>query len=418
MTTLLKGLGKLQVSSNPVSDSPTDEDFIRFLDYEELERKFGCDKYYPKFLNNYDYSTPEIKEMIGNKPVYSKANKHLKNFKNPGTKKTFVTEIDVETGELTVKEKIEKEDKKDRKQRKEERKARREGRKEDRKERKELRREQRDERKELRLEQLRKRREQANRNRKDEGKSDQGEVGAQVNGHVQLESSIQPAPQGDAAPPPYQERRSSVATGHSGSTQNSGPFGAPLKAADNPTQNKGPGVEDNDFSFNNPFGEQSTLVPEKIPENKPTHISRHDSVASKYSGIRARQGSVHSGVKPRQNSVQTLEKPRKFTLSSRLRDMLMPHKHTACENNTELQRTQSFDQTRSTMTSNRGAKTGKLKISINDSKARRMSEQIGTYNLILKEENEKARMLTILMMAELNREAGAWSRRGERHATE
>lgn len=96
----------------------------------------------------------------------------------------------------------------------------------------------------------------------------------------------------------------------------------------------------------------------------------------------------------------------------------MPHKHTACENNTELQRTQSFDQTRSTMTLNRGAKTGKLKISINDSKARRMSEQIGTYNLILKEENEKARMLTILMMAELNREAGAWSRRGERHATE
>ncbi|PIS48198.1 hypothetical protein CJI97_005631, partial [Candidozyma auris] len=378
----------------------TDEDFIRFLDYEELERKFGCHKYYPKFLNNYDYSTPEIKEMIGNKPVYSKANKHLKNFKNPGTKKTFVTEIDVETGELTVKEKIEKEDKKDRKQRKEERKAAEK------------------DAKRIARSQLRKRREQANRNRKDEGKSDQGEVGAQVNGHVQLESSIQPAPQGDAAPPPYQERRSSVATGHSGSTQNSGPFGAPLKAADNPTQNKGPGVEDNDFSFNNPFGEQSTLVPEKIPENKPTHISRHDSVASKYSGIRARQGSVHSGVKPRQNSVQTLEKPRKFTLSSRLRDMLMPHKHTACENNTELQRTQSFDQTRSTMTSNRGAKTGKLKISINDSKARRMSEQIGTYNLILKEENEKARMLTILMMAELNREAGAWSRRGERHATE
>ncbi|PVH13875.1 uncharacterized protein CXQ87_001993 [Candidozyma duobushaemuli] len=322
MTTLLKGIGKLHVSSNTASDSPTDEDFIKCLDYDELERKFGCFKYYPKFLNNYDYSTPEIKEMIGDKP-------------NPGTKKTFVTEIDVETGEMTVKEKMEK---KDRKARREERRARREERRDDRKE-------DRKERKELRKEQ---------KERRDLKK----------NGSTVVDTTlpiIQNQPRG---------RQDSVATGNSGSTQNSGPMGAPAKVEPsngnaNGTAHANGNANTDGFRFNNPFGDQSTLVSEHEPK------SRVNSIASK-----ARENSVHSGVKPRQNSVQTLEKPRKSTFSSKLRDMIMPHRHTVAQDSTDLQRTQSYDQTRSLMTFNRGAKTGLMK---NSESARRMSEQIGTY---------------------------------------
>lgn len=336
MTTLLKGIGKLQVSSNTVLDSPTDEDFIKCLDYDELERKFGCFKYYPKFLNNYDYLTPEIKEMIGDKPVYLKANKHLKGFKNPGTKKTFVTEIDVETGEMTVKEKTER---KDRKARKEERRARREERRDDRKE-------DRKERKELRKEQ---------KERRDVKK----------NGSTVVDTTL-PIIENQ-----HRGRQDSVATGNSGSTQNLGPMGAPAKVEPpngnaNGTAHANGNANTDGFRFNNPFGDQSTLVSEHEPK------SRVNSIASK-----ARQNSVHSGVKPRQNSVQTLEKPRKLTFSLKLRDMIMPHRHTVAQDSTDLQRTQSYDQTRLLMTFNRGAKTGLMKNS--ESKARRMSEQIGTY---------------------------------------
>lgn len=343
MTTLLKGIGKLQVSGPGAPDSPTDEDFIKCLDYEELERKFGCFKYYPKFLNNYDYLTPEIKEMIGDKPVYLKANKHLKGFKNPGTKKTFVTEIDVETGEMTVKEQI---DKKDRKARKEERRAKREGRKEDRKERREDRKEDRKERKELKKEQ------KERRERKKDGQTVQTTLPI-------LQSQ-------------HRGRQDSVATGNSGSTQNLGPMGAPAKV-EQPNGAANDAANADGFTFNNPFGDQRTLVAEKEPKAAP--MSRTNSVATK-----GRQNSVHSGVKPRQNSVQTvqnLEKPRKMTFSLRLRDMIMPHKHTVNQENTELQRIQSYDQTRLQMTFSRGAKTGLLKNL--DSKSRRMSEQIGTY---------------------------------------
>lgn len=368
MATLLKGIGKLQVTGHSVSKSPTDEDFIKCLDYEELERKFGCFKYYPKFLNNYDYLTPEIKEMIGDKPVYLKANKHLKNFKNPGTKKTFVTEIDVETGAMTVKEKIEK---KDRKARKEERRARREDRKERREERKDDRKDRREERKDDRKD-----RKEDRKDRREERKEDRKErrelrKGQKENGDVEDERHTA-LPILQTQVQRREGRQSSVATGNSGSTQNLGPMGAPAKV-EPPKMANG---DSEDFQFNNPFGEQSTLVSEKAPEPQATLMSRQNSLAS---NIKPRQESVHSGVKPRQNSVQTLEKPRKSTFSLKLRDMIMPHRHST-DNSGDLQRTQSYDQTRSLMTFNRGAKTGMLKITLNDSKARRMSEQIGTYN--------------------------------------
>lgn len=72
-TIISKGINKLSLNS---SGGPTDEDFIRNIDYDELERKFHVHKYYPQFIHN-ELSTPNLKEMIADKPIYAKANDHL-----------------------------------------------------------------------------------------------------------------------------------------------------------------------------------------------------------------------------------------------------------------------------------------------------------------------------------------------------
>lgn len=64
--------------------SPNDEDFIRHIDYEELQEKYDVQKYYPRFHHNYDYSTPQIKAMIGDKPVYAEASKLRSQPEDPG----------------------------------------------------------------------------------------------------------------------------------------------------------------------------------------------------------------------------------------------------------------------------------------------------------------------------------------------
>lgn len=72
-TIINKGISKLSFNS---SGGPTDEDFIRSIDYDELEKNFQVHKYYPQFIHN-DLPTPSLKEMIANKPIYAKANGHL-----------------------------------------------------------------------------------------------------------------------------------------------------------------------------------------------------------------------------------------------------------------------------------------------------------------------------------------------------
>lgn len=72
-TIISKGINKLSLNS---SGAPTDEDFIRNIDYDELERKFHVRKYYPQFIHN-ELATPNLKEMIADKPIYAKANDHL-----------------------------------------------------------------------------------------------------------------------------------------------------------------------------------------------------------------------------------------------------------------------------------------------------------------------------------------------------
>lgn len=50
-----------------------EQEIIRNLDYDELEKKFQIYKYYPSFIHNNDCSTPRLKAMICSKPIYAKA---------------------------------------------------------------------------------------------------------------------------------------------------------------------------------------------------------------------------------------------------------------------------------------------------------------------------------------------------------
>lgn len=57
-------------------------------DFEDLESRFQIHKYIPKYFHNYDYSTPVIKDLIADKPIYAKANQHVKCCVSGGEKKS------------------------------------------------------------------------------------------------------------------------------------------------------------------------------------------------------------------------------------------------------------------------------------------------------------------------------------------
>lgn len=312
--------------------SPTNEDFIRILDYDDLERRFHIYKYVPRFIHNYDYSTPQIRQMIGDKPVYAKANQHVKNFKNPGTRKTYITEIDLDTGDVNVREKVDKKEEKKKKKeaRHESKDAKREARgakvhaaKETRKEARETRTETRDEYRRLKEEQ------------KDERKEEKEEYRRLIREHREQRKAVK-----HGAAPPYE---------------------APALLV--PAASHWPN-EDDQLVFTNPFGpEQATLVPTQQPAQQPP----------------SRQNSVRR----RQNSVRTLQDStvHRNSISEKLRDIIFPRKsgERPADTRNSLVKTLSYDQTQSTMTFNRGVKNNLLRFRMNESKGRRMSEQIGTY---------------------------------------
>lgn len=72
-TILSKGLNKLSLNN---TSGPTNEDYIRNLDYDFLEEKYNIHKYYPRFFHN-DSLSPELRELIADKPIYAKANQHV-----------------------------------------------------------------------------------------------------------------------------------------------------------------------------------------------------------------------------------------------------------------------------------------------------------------------------------------------------
>lgn len=68
-------------NGGPGSDmkQPDEQEFIRNLNYAELEEKFQIYKYYPCFIHNNECSTPRLKAMISDKPIYAKASGISKN---------------------------------------------------------------------------------------------------------------------------------------------------------------------------------------------------------------------------------------------------------------------------------------------------------------------------------------------------
>lgn len=48
----------------------TNEEYIRRLNYEELEEKYDIHKYYPQYIHNGEVSTPQLRAMIKDKPIY------------------------------------------------------------------------------------------------------------------------------------------------------------------------------------------------------------------------------------------------------------------------------------------------------------------------------------------------------------
>lgn len=300
MTTLIgKHFSKLTMAAPPTS-GPTDDDYIRSLNYDDLEKRFNVRKYYPRFIHNHDFSTPQIKEMIADKPIYAKASGS-----GCRTRKKVMTEIDMETGQMKI---VDDSDSKTlhRQERKADKDRRREERLEQRAVHKEERRKHKEERKKLR-EQHRAERHGALDSRR----------------ATLSEETAEPYVNPAIKPPTMAHHRS------------------------------------NDILFKNPFGapldlDQATLV---VTQQKPM-----------------------DGTRLRQNSIQPIDSySRKSSISGKLKDMMFARRHHD-KNDTKLARTVSYDQTRSTMTSARGARTDVLRNK--DKNGRRMSDRIGTYILL------------------------------------
>lgn len=57
---------------NPIHSHHEDinDQFIRNVDYNQIEEEFGVVKYYPNYVHNPHISTPELKSLIEDKPIY------------------------------------------------------------------------------------------------------------------------------------------------------------------------------------------------------------------------------------------------------------------------------------------------------------------------------------------------------------
>ncbi|KAG7660551.1 uncharacterized protein J8A68_005970 [[Candida] subhashii] len=65
---------------NPIDTQDLlDEHFIRTADYDQLESTYNIHKYYPQFFHNDGISTPDLRDLIVDKPIYKDANKHVNN---------------------------------------------------------------------------------------------------------------------------------------------------------------------------------------------------------------------------------------------------------------------------------------------------------------------------------------------------
>lgn len=344
MTALIGKRGEKLTGPVRPDHQPDDEDYIKTLDYEELEKRFEIHKYYPKFIHNYDYSTPQIRQMLRDKPIYAKANEHVKNFKNPGTRKTFITEIDTETGQIQVHEKKTKEQAKQ--ERREAKEARRSARKEGRENKREEEHEKRKDRQAARKEIIETRRDN-HRQSREKLKNDEtsiSDINSDINNNGNNNNGVDADVNGGSRKllRDYKSQRKSEKTAQ--------PYVAP--AIKPPSYKATAHADAGSIQFNNPFDKKfAPVLAALLPPE---------------------------GVRSRQNSVRTMEsvnsEPLKSSLGGKLRQMMRPRRSVESES---LVRTSSYDQTQLMMTSTRGAKNKLLRLK--DDSGRRMSHQVGTY---------------------------------------
>lgn len=329
MTAILgKRIDKMTAGVRSSSYQPDNEDYIRTLDYDQLEKQFEIHKYYPKFIHNYDYSTPQIRAMLRDKPIYAKANKHVQNFKNPSTGKTFVTQFDVETGNIAVHEKT---SKKLVKQKREKAEKEHKDAKQDRKLKHEQKKDHHDSLKEI------------NEARRENHGDFRGKLHHELN--EEKEETRRLLRQ-------YRSQRLDEKTAQ--------PYA--MAAIKPPIQNQ---TElRNVMEFKNPFDlNQATMVSSQN-QNTAALVPSH-----KPEDMRSRQNSVRTMQNVGSDTIKT-------SLGGKLRHMIRPWRSVEKHSN-NLVRTSSYDQTQSMMTSTRGAKNKLLRLK--DDSGRRMSAQIGTY---------------------------------------
>lgn len=74
--TLQRRINRFLSSDSSSSSEKCNEKFIRNADYDKLEHCYNVCKYYPLFIHN-DVPTPHLKELLADKPIYAKANRHV-----------------------------------------------------------------------------------------------------------------------------------------------------------------------------------------------------------------------------------------------------------------------------------------------------------------------------------------------------
>lgn len=341
-------LNKLTLGpSRPLpNEGPSNSDFIKALDYEDLERRFQIHKYYPSFIHNYDVSTPTIKSLICDKPIYLKANKHIKNWKNPGTRKTFITEVDLDTGEAAITEKKDDDDVSDSESKRLARKIR-----------KEARRQRHEEKRALEGEAKQAKRQQDSEQRDARKQHERAEKEARKQRHedykqLRRDQTLERKEFKRAHKPHYIAHPSNQAA-----------------AQEAPVAQKQARL---DMMFRNPFDlDMPTLVPSENPNHRSRQMSYDVQANNESLGAQCDAFSVDE-PKKRNNSIASrfmgMVKPETRRRHSKFNNLLEPV-HTLS----------SYDATKSTMTLNRSNVTTMLKYKLNENAHRRQSEQIGTY---------------------------------------
>lgn len=365
-STIINGLNKLSVRTdddedhlllNVYDDTEVEEinndDLIKVLDYQELEEKFQIYKYYPKFIHNYDISTPQIKSLIVNKPIYSKANHHVKEMKQLRRQQRK------ERDQLRSEKKDDRQAKKDRKE------AARRERRQERKLNGQETWDQRQDRQEL----------------------DRGQDRQELDWRQPRQNEAPgPARRPNYILPP----RNQAPANHILPPRNQGP-GRALS----PPANQVPDLDDS-LVFRNPFDPaQATLVGTRTNDYPKVHHNRQNSVLSDYH--KTRQNSVlstdsnpYDTANYRPNHAAGADHPAGAVPRSSRRANSLAYKFFHRVRKSEsplalesLKTSSSYDATRSNMTNTRSKMNNFIKFRLNSSSSRRLSEQIGTYFLLI-----------------------------------